>query len=47
MNGLTTAWTAHEPEWRGWLRHRLGNPAEALATVRATAVAKIPSLPVR
>lgn len=29
MNCLTTAWTAHEPELRGWLRHRLGNPAEA------------------
>jgi len=29
MNCLTTAWTAHEPELRGWLRRRLGNPAEA------------------
>jgi len=29
MNCLTVAWTAHEPELRGWLRHRLGNPAEA------------------
>jgi RNA polymerase sigma-70 factor (ECF subfamily) len=29
MNCLTTAWTAHEPELRNWLRHRLGNPAEA------------------
>jgi len=29
MNCLTTAWTAHEPELRGWLRHRLGNTAEA------------------
>src|SRR5450756_44319 len=29
MNCLTLAWTAHEPELRGWLRHRLGNPAEA------------------
>ena len=29
MNCLTTAWTSHEPELRGWLRHRLGNPAEA------------------
>lgn len=47
MNSPTTAWTAHEPELRGWLRHRLGNPAEALATVRAVAVAMIPSLPVR
>ncbi len=28
-NCLTTAWTMHEPELRGWLRHRLGNPAEA------------------
>lgn len=29
MNCLTTAWTSYEPELRGWLRHRLGNPAEA------------------
>ena len=29
MNCLTTAWTAHEPELRGWLRRRLANPAEA------------------
>lgn len=29
MNCLSAAWTAHEPELRGWLRHRLGNPAEA------------------
>ena len=28
-NCLTTAWAAHAPELRGWLRHRLGNPAEA------------------
>jgi RNA polymerase sigma-70 factor (ECF subfamily) len=28
-NCLTTAWTSHEPELRGWLRHRLGNVAEA------------------
>jgi RNA polymerase sigma-70 factor (ECF subfamily) len=28
MNCLTTAWTAHEPELRGWLRRRLANPAE-------------------
>jgi RNA polymerase sigma-70 factor (ECF subfamily) len=25
MNCLTTAWTLHEPELRGWARHRLGN----------------------
>lgn len=29
MHCLTTAWTAHEPELRGWLRRQLGNPAEA------------------
>src|SRR5665647_3939656 len=29
MNCLTTAWSAHEPELRGWLRRRLDNPAEA------------------
>jgi len=29
MNCLNTAWTAHERELRGWLRHRLGNVAEA------------------
>ena len=29
MNCLTTAWTAHESELRGWLRHRLGNAALA------------------
>ena len=29
MNCLTTAWTTHEPELRGWLRHRIDNPAEA------------------
>lgn len=29
MNCLTTAWAAHEPELRGWLRRRLGNPALA------------------
>ncbi|MCX7246184.1 MAG: sigma-70 family RNA polymerase sigma factor [Burkholderiales bacterium] len=28
-NCLTSAWRAHEPELRGWLRHRLSNPAEA------------------
>jgi len=27
-NCLTTAWTAHVPELRGWLRRRLANPAE-------------------
>ena len=26
---LRTAWRAHEPELRGWLRRRLSNPAEA------------------
>lgn len=29
MNCLSTAWTAHEPELRGWLRRRLANPAQA------------------
>ncbi len=29
MNCLTTAWAAHEPELRGWLRRRMGNPALA------------------
>ena len=29
MNCLTTAWVAHAPELRGWLRHRLPNPTEA------------------
>jgi RNA polymerase sigma-70 factor, ECF subfamily len=29
MNCLTTAWAAHEPELRGWLRHKITNPAEA------------------
>src|SRR5674476_716505 len=29
MNCLTTAWTAHQGELRGWLRRQLGNPAEA------------------
>ncbi|CAN5566742.1 sigma-70 family RNA polymerase sigma factor [soil metagenome] len=29
MNCLTTAWKAHEPELRHWMRHRLRNPAEA------------------
>ena len=28
MSCLTQAWTQHEPELRGWARHRLGNPAE-------------------
>jgi RNA polymerase sigma-70 factor (ECF subfamily) len=28
MNCLTKAWNMHEPELRGWARHRLGNPAE-------------------
>ena len=28
-NCLRTAWRTHEPELRGWLRHRVGNPAEA------------------
>lgn len=29
MNCLTTAWTAHESELRGWLRRRVGNNALA------------------
>lgn len=29
MNCLTTAWTAHAAELRGWLRHRVNNPALA------------------
>jgi len=29
MNCLTTAWTAHAAELRGWLRQRTGNPALA------------------
>lgn len=29
MNCLTTAWTAHAAELRGWLRHRTGNTALA------------------
>ena len=29
MNCLATAWTTHQPELRGWLRHRLSNSAEA------------------
>ncbi|TXT36826.1 MAG: RNA polymerase sigma-70 factor ECF subfamily [Comamonadaceae bacterium] len=29
MNCLTTAWTAHAPELRGWFRHRVGNTALA------------------
>jgi RNA polymerase sigma-70 factor (ECF subfamily) len=29
MNCLTTAWTAHAPELRGWLRHRTNNAALA------------------
>lgn len=29
MNCLTTAWTAHAPELRGWLRHRTNNTALA------------------
>ena len=28
QNCLRAAWRAHEPELRGWLRARLGNPAE-------------------
>jgi len=28
-NCLTSAWSVHEPELRGWLRHRLSNSAEA------------------
>src|SRR5512133_3187152 len=27
-NCLRSAWRVHEPELRGWLRHRVGNPAE-------------------
>ena len=29
MNCLMTAWHSHEAELRGWMRHRLGNSAEA------------------
>jgi RNA polymerase sigma-70 factor, ECF subfamily len=29
MKCLTTAWTLHAAELRGWLRHRVGNPALA------------------
>ena len=29
MSCLMTAWYANEGELRGWLRHRLGNPADA------------------
>ena len=29
MNCLTTAWTLHAAELRGWLRHRVDNPALA------------------
>ena len=29
MNCLMTAWHENETELRGWLRHRLGNPADA------------------
>jgi RNA polymerase sigma-70 factor, ECF subfamily len=29
MNCLMTAWHQHEAELRGWLRHRMGNPADA------------------
>jgi len=29
MNCLTTAWTAHAPELRAWLRRRTQNPAQA------------------
>ena len=29
MDCLTTAWTAHESELRGWLRRRVGNTAQA------------------
>ncbi len=29
MNCLTTAWSAHAPELRGWFRHRVGNTALA------------------
>ena len=29
QNCLTSAWRSHEAELRGWLRRRMGNPAEA------------------
>jgi RNA polymerase sigma-70 factor (ECF subfamily) len=29
MNCLTKAWANHEPELRGWARHRLGNHTDA------------------
>jgi len=29
MNCLTSAWTLHEPELRGWARHRLGSAEDA------------------
>lgn len=29
LNCLNSAWTAHEPELRGWLRHRLRNQSDA------------------
>lgn len=29
MNCIMTAWHAHEAELRGWLRHRIGNSADA------------------
>ncbi len=29
MNCLTQAWTLHEPQLRGWARHRLGNSTDA------------------
>ncbi len=29
MSCLTQAWNLHEPELRGWARHRLGNPTDA------------------
>ena len=29
MNCLTTAWAHHEPELRGWARHKLGNTTDA------------------
>jgi RNA polymerase sigma-70 factor (ECF subfamily) len=28
MNCLNRAWTLHEPELRGWARHRLSNPTD-------------------
>lgn len=28
MNCLTQAWNLHEPELRGWARHRLSNPTD-------------------